>query len=55
MSIHYSPELVKTLMNENLREARRAMEVHCCEEPRVEPRRSFRSLFRRQSSAACGC
>jgi len=55
MSIYYGPELVKTLMNENLREARRANRAHCCQEPAAGPKRSLRDLFRRQSPALCGC
>ena len=55
MSIYYSPELVKVLMNENLREARRFAEVHCCEVPPAEPKGSIRSFFRRGSPAACSC
>ena len=61
MSINYSPELVKLLMNERLHEARNSRMVHCCEEiADEEPKRSIRGLvlgaFRgRQSPAVCGC
>jgi hypothetical protein len=60
MSIYYSPELVKLLMNERLHEARERNMVHCCEEiVPVQPKSSIRgailSPFRRQSPAECGC
>ena len=62
MSIHYSPELVKLLMEERLSAARKARALHCCEElaefAAAEPRRVanlVRNLFRRQSPAACTC
>ena len=60
MSIYYSPELVKTLMEERVRDARKASSIiHCCEELRAEvPDRitaAVRNLFRRQSHAACAC
>ena len=60
MSINYSPELVKLLMDERLHEARRSRMAHCCEELLAEePRDSLvdrvRTLFGRQSPTTCGC
>ena len=60
MSIYYSPELVRLLMDERIREARRSQAVNCCAEPAErEPRTSLgdavRTLFRRQSPTACEC
>jgi hypothetical protein len=60
MSINYSPELVKVLMDDRIRAVRRESFVHCCLELLPdEPARSIRdrvtSLFRRQSPAACIC
>ena len=60
MSIYYSPVLVRLLMDERLRAARRSRVVHCCEEPAArEPRTSVaefvRTAFRRQSPASCEC
>jgi hypothetical protein len=62
MSINYSPELVKLLMDERLREARKARAIHCCEEiaesaAQVPGRIAnlVRTLFRRQSPATCTC
>jgi len=59
MSIQYSPELVKALMEERLREARRfssIMDGRADLAPQ-EPNRfaAVRNLFRRQSPAACTC
>ena len=58
MSIIYSPELVKVLMDDRIRAARREAFVHCCEELAPDDEvRSIRErvagLFRRQSPAAC--
>jgi len=60
MSIYYSPELVKVLMDDRLRDVRREAKVHCCEAlepdaPARPARASFLNLFRRQSPAACTC
>jgi hypothetical protein len=60
MSIYYTPELVKLLTEERLREARQSNVAHCCEEltadePRTSPADFVRSLFRRQSPATCEC
>jgi hypothetical protein len=55
MSMYYSPEMVRLLMEERIREAR---EVHnrCCEDFAPErPRRSLRNLFRRETPASCHC
>jgi hypothetical protein len=57
MSMYYSPEIVKLVMEERLTEARRIMLTHCCEDalPARRPSRfaAIRSLFRRESPAAC--
>jgi hypothetical protein len=60
MSIYYSPELVKTLMEERVRDARKVSSIiNCCAELAAEePSRivaTVRSLFRRQSPATCSC
>ena len=57
MSIYYSPQLVKLLMDERQREARVSNALHCCAEIESDrPRNSILSLFRRRPSpAACGC
>jgi len=60
MSIYYSPELVRVLMEDRLRDARRSQVVHCCEEPADSENgtslvESVRNLFRRQSPASCEC
>ena len=60
MSINYTPELVKVLMDDRLREVRREEMMHCCEalepdEPARSARDAIRNLFRRQSPAACSC
>jgi hypothetical protein len=60
MSIYYTPELVKLVMEERLREARQSNVAHCCEElaadePRTSPADFVRNLFHRQSPAACEC
>jgi hypothetical protein len=60
MSIYYSPELVRALMEDRIREARQSNVVHCCQEPAArEPRTSvaqfLRTAFRRQSPASCEC
>lgn len=57
MSMYYSPEVVKLLMEERLREARQSNAVHCCAEfENDRPRNSILNrFFRRPSPAACGC
>lgn len=61
MSMYYSPSIVRILMEDRLREAREAIatQVCCNDEALVEretkPKRSFRSLFRRESPAPCAC
>ncbi|MGD0247580.1 MAG: hypothetical protein ABSB75_00860 [Candidatus Limnocylindrales bacterium] len=60
MSIYYTPELVKLVMEERLREARQSNVAHCCEELAAEePRTSLadhlRSMFRNPSPTACEC
>jgi hypothetical protein len=60
MSIYYSPELVRLLMDERIREARQSNVLNCCVEPAAQQRRAsvgdtIRTLFRRQSPAACEC
>jgi hypothetical protein len=60
MSIYYSPELVRLLMEERIREARQSNVVHFGQEPEArEPRTSvaefLRTAFRRQSPASCEC
>jgi hypothetical protein len=60
MSFYYSPDLVRTLMDERLREIHKDELLHCCLELEAdEPERSIqdrlRNLFRRQSPAACAC
>jgi hypothetical protein len=62
MSIYYSPELVRQLMDERVREARRASFAKCCVEPAAdeptadEPSHSILSFFRRRPQpAACTC
>jgi hypothetical protein len=59
MSLYYSPELVRLLMKERIREAREAGMVrrdeHDCE---AGKKRSILDLFRRQDHqvpAACSC
>jgi hypothetical protein len=60
MSIYYTPELVKLVMEERLREARQSNIAHCCEELAAEePRTSLvdhlRGMFRNPSPTACEC
>jgi hypothetical protein len=61
MSMYYSfsPELVKALMNERIREAQESI-LHCCiafeaDEPKRSIQERLLSIFRRQSPAACEC
>jgi hypothetical protein len=60
MSMYYSPELVRLLAEERLREARNSNSMTCWQE--LESARSkstgrglLRSIFSRQSPAACSC
>jgi hypothetical protein len=60
MSMYYSPELVRLLMEERLRGARQSNGNYCCMEPMAEkPRFSVRGplgrMFSRQSPATCSC
>ena len=60
MSMYYSPELVRTLMDERIREIQKDEFLYCCLELEAdEPERSIKdrllSIFRRQSPAACEC
>ncbi len=65
MSIYYSPSIVRILMDERIREARRDAALPCCfdyDADAVEQERSIgsriRDLFRRapsQAPAACDC
>ena len=56
MSIYYSPELVRLLVNERLQEAGRTRMLREGEQnmPKA-PRRSVLDLFRRQVRAGCAC
>jgi hypothetical protein len=55
MSMYYSPEIVKWLMEERVREARR-LQSPCCETSMPEEsKRSLRNLFRRETPASCDC
>ena len=60
MSMYYSPELVRLLAEERLREARHSNSMTCCQE--LESARSkstgrgpLRSMFSRRSPATCSC
>jgi hypothetical protein len=59
MPLYYSPELVRVLMNERIREAREAGMVRRGENDRdAGKKRSILDLFRRQdrqAPAACSC
>jgi len=62
MSINYNPELAKLLIDERLREARKARAIHCCQDfirstVNVPTRIAnlVRASFRRQSPASCTC
>jgi hypothetical protein len=60
MSMYYSPELVRLLTEERLREARHSNGIYCCMEPMAEKpgpsaRSLLRSIFSRQSPATCSC
>ena len=55
MSMYHNPTLVRMLMEERIREARRSNLIHCCDTP-VERRGLLnRNPFRRQSPATCSC
>ena len=58
MSMNYSPELVKTLMDERTREIQKDQFLYCCLDlDTSRPERSIQDrllgIFRRQSPAAC--
>ena len=55
MSFYYSPEIVKLLMEDRVREAR-TLRNRCCEkvEPK-EPTSFLRNFFRRETPATCAC
>lgn len=60
MSMNYSPELVKTLMEERARELKKDELLYCCLELEADrPVRSIQdrllSLLGRRSPAACEC
>jgi hypothetical protein len=60
MSMHYSPEIVKLVMEERLGEARRRNLIHCCEEIVDVERKSsilysVSRVFGRPSRIACEC
>jgi hypothetical protein len=62
MSINYTPELVKLLMDERLDEARKARAIQCCQDPigctvnaPARIANLVRTLFRRPSPAASAC
>ena len=54
MSMYYSPEFLKVLTEERLREARR-VHTRCEDFAPEEPKRSLRNFFRRETPAACDC
>jgi hypothetical protein len=60
MSMYYSHEIVKLVMDERLEGARTHNLLHCCEEPaEVQPKNSIfeaiSRLFARPNQAACDC
>jgi hypothetical protein len=60
MSMYYSPELVRLLAEERLREARLSNVMTCCQElgsarSKSTGRGPLRSMFSRQSPATCSC
>lgn len=56
MSMYYSAELARLLVNERLAEAGRARIARENEQNRsAAPRRSLLNLFRRQAPADCAC
>jgi hypothetical protein len=60
MSMYYSPELVRLLTEERLREARLSNVMTCCQELKSATSKStsrinLLSLFRRQPPATCNC
>jgi hypothetical protein len=60
MSMYYSPELVRVLQADRIREAREANRLTCCQEiAEASAGRSvagsIRDLFHRQSAATCPC
>jgi hypothetical protein len=60
MSMNYSPEIVKLVMEERLAEARQQHLLHCCEEivdvtPKASVLDAIVRLFSRPSRTACEC
>jgi hypothetical protein len=60
MSMYYSPEIVRALMEERIRDARRYSSIiSCCQDLADEEpgriRSAVRALFRRQSPATSTC